>query len=83
MNLENPILRSFAIEDPEGFLQTHGRAGGVIFDEAQRAPDLFSYIQVLVSAPDQCYLIYGGNEDEKRSLAQVRSWQKASTVFEA
>ncbi len=48
VNLENPSLRSFAIEDPEGFLQTHGRIEGVIFDEAQRVPDLFSYIQVLV-----------------------------------
>ncbi|MYH31014.1 MAG: ATP-binding protein [Acidobacteria bacterium] len=46
VSLESPDERAFALEDPRGFL---GRFDGpVILDEAQRAPDLFSYIQTIV-----------------------------------
>ena len=48
VSLEALDERAFALEDPRGFL---GRFGGpVILDEAQRAPDLFSYIQTIVDA---------------------------------
>lgn len=46
INLERPDLREMAIDDPRGFLHRHGT--GVIFDEIQRAPELVSYIQVVV-----------------------------------
>ena len=46
LSLELPDQRQFALEDPRGFLDQFD--GPVILDEAQRAPDLFSYIQVLV-----------------------------------
>jgi len=46
LSLELPDQRSFALEDPRGFLGQFD--GPVILDEVQRAPDLFSYIQVLV-----------------------------------
>ena len=46
VSLESPDERTFALEDPRGFL---GRFDGpAILDEAQRAPDLFSYIQSIV-----------------------------------
>ena len=46
VSLELPDQREFALEDPRGFLaQFHAP---VIFDEVQRAPELFSYIQVVV-----------------------------------
>lgn len=45
-NLENPEMRSFALEDPKQFL-LQGKAGMVI-DEAQYAPELFSFIQARV-----------------------------------
>ncbi|MDX2285911.1 MAG: ATP-binding protein [Bacteroidia bacterium] len=45
-NLENPETRQFALEDPRQFL-AQGKDGMVI-DEAQYAPLLFSYIQTLV-----------------------------------
>ncbi len=45
-SLESPEERQFALEDPRGFLGQFD--GPVILDEVQRAPDLFSYIQVLV-----------------------------------
>lgn len=46
VSLELPDQRAFALEDPRGFLAQF--RGPVILDEAQRAPELFSYIQTLV-----------------------------------
>lgn len=46
VSLELPDERAFALDDPKGFLAQFD--GPVILDEAQRAPALFSYIQVLV-----------------------------------
>jgi hypothetical protein len=46
ISLEDPDNRSFAEEDPRGFLSEYDRY--VIFDEIQRVPDLFSYIQTMV-----------------------------------
>jgi len=45
VSLELPDQRAFALEDPRGFLAQFERP--VILDEVQRAPELFSYIQVL------------------------------------
>lgn len=46
VSLEDIDNRQFAIEDPRGFLATY--KNGVIIDEAQNAPQLFSYIQTHV-----------------------------------
>ena len=46
VSLEDPTELAFAQSDPRGFL--HRFSGGAIFDEAQRWPDLFSYLQGLV-----------------------------------
>lgn len=46
VSLENPDNRSFAESDPNGFLSKYNNA--VIFDEVQRVPSLFSYLQTLV-----------------------------------
>ncbi|HFE66802.1 MAG TPA: ATP-binding protein [Chloroflexi bacterium] len=46
INLEFPDIRASVAEDPRFFLTAYEK--GVIFDEAQRLPDLFSYIQGLV-----------------------------------
>src|SRR5690606_22801711 len=43
VTLENPNNQQFAASDPVGFLDYYGRH--VIFDEVQRVPHLFSYIQ--------------------------------------
>lgn len=42
-NLENQDTQMFAREDPRGFLSQHN--GGVIIDEVQNVPELFSYLQ--------------------------------------
>src|SRR4029077_11704412 len=49
-SLEEPDVREYALADPRGFLDQF--TGRVILDEAQRAPDLFSYIQTLVDRED-------------------------------
>jgi len=46
VSLEDPLERSFAMEDPKGFLSRFSQ--GAIFDEAQRWPDLFSHLQGMV-----------------------------------
>ena len=46
VNLEEIDTREFAISDPRGFLKQYG--DNLIIDEIQRAPDLLSYIQVIV-----------------------------------
>ncbi|MBI4699471.1 MAG: ATP-binding protein [Nitrospirae bacterium] len=46
INLEAIDTRKFATEDPRGFLSRY--PDGAILDEIQRAPELVSYIQVLV-----------------------------------
>lgn len=48
VSLEDPAERAFAAEDPRGFLARF--SDGAIFDEAQRWPELFSYLQGLVDA---------------------------------
>lgn len=45
-NLENPEVRRFAREDPNGFFETI--PDGAIIDEIQRVPELLSYIMVRV-----------------------------------
>lgn len=44
VNLENLDNREFALKDPRGFLEVYSNK--VIIDEAQKAPHLFSYLQV-------------------------------------
>lgn len=51
VSLELPDQRDFALHDPKGFLAQFD--GPVILDEAQRAPELFSYIQGAVDEGDR------------------------------
>ncbi len=48
ISLENPDYQDFALQDPRRFLETYDRH--VIFDEAQRVPQLFNYLQGKVDA---------------------------------
>ena len=44
-NLENPLTREYAKNDPQAFLNQNKL---MIIDEIQRIPDLFSFLQVIV-----------------------------------
>ncbi len=50
ISLEDLQNRQEAVEDPRGFLRRQRDAPGLILDEVQRAPDLFSAIQGEVDA---------------------------------
>ncbi len=58
-SLENPDTLGFALSDPRSFLNQS--AGGMIIDEAQKAPKLFSYIQEIVDNSNKSgmYLLTG------------------------
>ncbi len=45
-NLENPVVRQFAMDDPVGFLKQY--PDGAVLDEIQRVPELLSFLQVIV-----------------------------------
>jgi predicted AAA+ superfamily ATPase len=74
VNLEDISIRDFAKTDPKGFLETY--KGGVIIDEIQYAPNLFSYLQVYTDERQQNgeYIISGSQnflmmENISQSLA--------------
>jgi len=46
VSFEDPGIRERFLEDPLGFLRNY--EAGAVFDEAQRCPDLFSYLQGMV-----------------------------------
>jgi uncharacterized protein len=58
-SLEDPDLRTFALEDPRGFLSQF--KGPVVLDEVQRCPELFSYLQTRVDEDESSgqYILSG------------------------
>jgi predicted AAA+ superfamily ATPase len=61
VSLENPDQKRFALEDPRGFLAQYKE--GVIFDEIQNAPEIFSYLQQILDESDKPgqYILTGSN----------------------
>ncbi len=59
VSLEDPDVRLFAAEDPRGFLKTY--PDKTIIDEAQRVPQLFSYIQTVTDLANKTgmYILAG------------------------
>ncbi len=63
INLENPDERLEVQEDIRGFLN-HYALSGIIIDEAQNVPDLFSYLQTFVDeANDMGKIILSGSQN--------------------
>lgn len=60
-NLEDISTREFALTDPKGFLNAFGER--MIIDEAQYAPQLFSYIQVLVDEYKERRFVLTGSQN--------------------
>ncbi len=61
-SMENPDDREFALSDPRSFLA--GCPDGAIFDEVQRCPELFSYLQgVLDQSPKMGRFILTGSRN--------------------
>ena len=62
--LDEMDVRSFALDDPRGFLEKHPPP--VIIDEIQRAPDLTSYIQEIVDEKNRegMFILTGSHQFE-------------------
>jgi len=74
VNFENPDVRLYALEDPRGFLSNY--PNGAVFDEVQRVPEIFSYLQQILdeSSANGLFIITGSNnfllqENISQSLA--------------
>lgn len=61
LSFEDPDLRSAASNDPRSFLSGHSK--GVILDEVQRMPELFSYIQTIVDTDKKSKFILSGSQN--------------------
>lgn len=61
INLENPSIREQIMASPKAFLEQY--ADGLILDEAQYLPILFSYIQVIVDDRPKSKFILTGSSD--------------------
>lgn len=61
ISLENPDSRRYALEDPRGFLSQY--PDGAIIDEAQRAPEIFSYLQQILDEDKRTgkFILTGSN----------------------
>ncbi|MFA5300437.1 MAG: ATP-binding protein [Lutibacter sp.] len=61
VNFENPDIRLFAMDDPRGFLSNY--PDGAVFDEVQRVPEIFSYLQQIIdeSSNNGLFIITGSN----------------------
>ncbi len=64
LSLESPALRLYANSDPEGFLKEHANSSGIIIDEFQYAPELLSYIQLIVDQHNRpSYFVLTGSQN--------------------
>ena len=61
VSLEEPDIRQIALTDPRGFLSNY--PNGVILDEIQNTPELFSYIQRIVDENHQIQFILTGSSN--------------------
>lgn len=71
LSMEDPDIRLLALDDPRGLLARY--PAGAVIDEAQHAPELFSYLQTRVdetSAPGQFVLTGSQNFLLIRGISQ-------------
>lgn len=62
-NLEAPDVRLFAENDPRAFLEPAYKGNGLIIDEAQKVPELFSYIQIVVDEHKEAKFVLTGSQN--------------------
>lgn len=82
ISLEDPQRRAEALEDPRGLLQRVAKAPGVIFDEAQRTPELFSYLQGAVDTGTGGPFVLTGSQNFLLSERITQTLAGRTAVFE-
>jgi predicted AAA+ superfamily ATPase len=64
LDLDDLELRALAQHDPQGFLRKYDNNHGIIIDEFQNAPELLSYIKVIVDSHDRPgYFVLTGSQN--------------------
>jgi len=79
-SLENPDTKLLATNDPLGFLQSHQT--GIILDEVQNTPELFSYIQGLVDENRERKFVLSGSSNFALLKNISQSLAGRTAVFE-
>ena len=82
VSLEDLQNREEAMEDPRGFLARLRAQPGVILDEAQRAPRLFSYLQVVADEGSHGPFILTGSQQFLLSQHISQTLAGRAAVFE-
>lgn len=74
VNLENPRIQALAEADTEGFLTDYKKTGAV-FDEVQRVPNIFRYLQEILDNTQQRgkYILTGSNNFLLQEQSHSRS----------
>jgi len=81
VSFENPDTRMLASQDPRSFLSRY--PDGAVFDEAQRVPDLFSYLQQLLDeSPQKGKFVITGSQHLSLSQAVNQSLSGRVAVLE-
>ena len=81
VSLENPSNRQFAEEDPVAFLDRY--AAGAVFDEVQRVPTIFSYLQGMVDEdPRPGRFVLTGSENLALTEGSTQSLAGRTTLTE-
>lgn len=82
VNLENPELRSLALEDPKTFMLRY--PSPVIFDEIQNVPELLSWIQVAVDEHPELtggYILTGSHQLQEAITQSLAGRTALLTLF--
>ena len=82
LSLEDLQNRAEATQDPRGFLQRLEGLPGIILDEAQHAPDLFSYLQQFVDERRSGPVILTGSQNFLLSAKISQSLAGRTAVME-
>lgn len=73
-NFEDPNIRSFAQENPTGFLREFENEHGIILDEFQHVPSILSHIQLVADAKDRPgYFVLTGSQNFLMNQAVTQS----------
>lgn len=74
INFEDPNMRSFVADNPQGFLREFENDHGIILDEFQYAPQILSYIQMAVDEKNRPgYFILTGSQNFLMNEAVTQS----------
>ena len=79
VSLENPDIQEMSQIDPRGFLDRY--KDGAVFDEVQRSPKLFSYLQEIIDSSNEPGRFILTGSQQFGLFSAVRIWRLSSLIF--